>query len=290
MRVTWYTVVVVIVFMASVGYGSPTAAITGFLVTGQARRQSELTSPVPGALVAVYMADTNLLVDSTYTTDAGRFTLKGPGERMRLYIVATKNNLSKRLDFSYDPNIAEINLTLAYGESTSRLAKVLAYFWASFNDTVKVLIGLFVGFGFKCLQDRSEAKKEFDKWVCTIRTSRGKLPSAYAELVRIWGRYDVVSDDEKIKEDYYAAVSTTSKRAEELQRELTVTSSIENTIYGLYKQRGVESFLALKDSVKGIQQFTEHADGALSKTPQGRDALTKPFSDIQNNVLLGGIR
>jgi hypothetical protein len=286
MRVTWYTVVVVIAFMAAVGYGSSTTEITGFLVTGQAGRQSELTSPVPGALVAVYMADTNLLVDSTYTTDAGRFTLKGPGEKMRLYIVATKDNLSKRLDFSYVPNIAAINLTVAYGESTSRFAKVLAYFGNSFNDTVKVLIGLFVGFGFKYLQDRSQAKKEFDKWVCTIRASRGKLLSAYAELGPIFERYDDASDGEKIKEHYDAIVKKMSMLAEELQSALTATP-IENAIYVLYKQRGLDGLLALKDSVKGIQQFTEQADCALKKTPQERDVLMKPFSDLQKMFLLG---
>ena len=73
----------------------PAAGVSGAFLGGEGR------SPIAGALVALYEQRTGYLVDSTYTDDDGRFSLRPP-PMGAYFLVLTKGSLSERVDLTYD--------------------------------------------------------------------------------------------------------------------------------------------------------------------------------------------
>lgn len=72
----------------------PAAGVSGAFL-------GERRSPIAGALVALYEQRTGYLVDSTYTDDDGRFSLRPP-PMGAYFLVLTKGSLSERVDLTYD--------------------------------------------------------------------------------------------------------------------------------------------------------------------------------------------
>ena len=138
--------------ISHLGYGSGKGNICGAFFKNTEKE------PLPGALVALYKADTNLLVDNTYTLDNGQFTLKAPSLKGKFYIVATKGMISQKNEFEFDPAKPAQYIAVHYHDSPNRFIKVITWIIQKFDYMITTLIGLFIGLGFKWIQENKKRK------------------------------------------------------------------------------------------------------------------------------------
>src|SRR3989442_5512612 len=197
-------VALVILWQFSVCAGAELAGISGFYY------QDDLNHPLAGALIALYRADDNLLVDYTYTRTDGRFVLKGPSAKGKYYVVATKDQFSHQLNFDYDPQTPLTNLMIQHHQPQSTLSKVTNYIGNKFNDVISLLIGLFIGLLFKWREDRKKAHQVINREIKRIKDLRDDIVLSYQKLQKTADAYgrSTTTDDARNKRDEYVVTAT----------------------------------------------------------------------------------
>lgn len=135
--------------------------------------------PLPGLLVVLYDAD-DLLVDSTYSREGGRFSLRPPSGKGRSYVVVTRAESAITKGFDFDPaagrsqNLGEVKLAEA---SAGALSRVVHSVLDEFGAALLGLIGLLVGFIWRQkFEDRIAARMKRDDFVEALQGRIGQHP------------------------------------------------------------------------------------------------------------------
>jgi hypothetical protein len=252
--------------------------------------QDELSKPLPGALITLYKADDNLLVDSTYTRHDGAFTLKGPAAKGKYYIVATKDQFSHKLDFDYDPQAQPLNLMVQHHQPESNLKSVLDYVWKRLVEVMNLVIGFIAGLGFKWYEDRRKARHTIRREIKTVEDSSAEIVNDYEELEKIaaaYGQSESRVAAEK-REEFKTLATKIGTKAEALLKELTGNTALQEAIYTRYKLTGRNNYAALQKAVRDVKKLTETivAKPEAVLNASDRDAQLKPFRTFRDNDLL----
>ncbi len=263
--------------------GDP-ASINGFYV------QDKISNPLPGALIALYKADDNLLVDSTYTRNDGAFTLKGPAAKGKYYIIATKDRFSHKLDFDYDPAAQPLNLTIQHHQPQSRLGTVAGWLWDRVVAFGGLLFGFVAGLAFKLYEDRRKANQIIRREIKKIDDSSADIVNDYEELTRIahaYGQSDSTVAARKLQE-FKTLATKIGTQADELLKELNDNNNLEEAIYTRYKLTGRNNYSALRKAARDVKKLTEAivANPATVLNAPDRDAQLKPFRTLRDSDFL----
>ena len=263
------------------------ASLTGFYY------EDDLDHPLAGALIALYKADNNLLVDFTYTRNDGAFALKPPATEGTYYVVATKDQFSHKVDLDYDPQAPARNLLIQHHQPKSTITRVLGYVSDKLVEVVNLLIGLFIGLGFKVYEDRRKARQVIDREIKTVRDSTSEILNNYGSLQQAAAAYGAsqnsVTTDAKLRE--FIRLATEIKReVAELRTQLDANTNLAEAVYTARKLTGRNNYAALKRTLGEITTLTtEIITGAgkiLNLQPADREQRLQPFRNLQDNELL----
>lgn len=270
---------VVLLFMAPTqSAAAPPSPITGSFYKGNV----DFGSPIPGALVAVYKAEGGELVNSTYSTSDGRFTLPGVGAPAKLFIVATKGDTSRRLDVDYDPSkpVSPLTISVPWRTVIVQYAMVKLDF----------IVGLAIGFVVALITRRYQDWRLFRRQIAALRRIRNRILVARNGLTRI--REDAV------------APGLSNERKEKLQAEhekhfqeiIDMAAAWEKSgvdvdvVYSSRGGRGLDDLDALQQTIRSIKQVCEKIH--KEKVPVGRmpkderNRLFEHFGDLEKCKLL----
>jgi hypothetical protein len=247
--------------------------------------KNDLSEPLPGALVALYRADDNLLADFTYTLDNGRFTLKPQPAEGQFYLVATKDQLSRRVDFQYKPQNPPTNLLIQHPQQRGAFAGWVAYVWKKVDSVVQVLIGILLGLVFKWRDDRKKARKALARGVGFIKVPVDRLLGRYERLRESIEAFSRSSGDSaRRRAEYVGAVGEVRETLLELQKDVGARSDLAETLYDVRKEIGFNSYVRFKTSLQAIEEFTNaNADAVLTAAPAARAELLKPFEELRES-------
>jgi hypothetical protein len=247
--------------------------------------KNDLNQPLSGALVALYRLDDNLLADFTYTLDNGRFTLKPPSAEGQFYLVATKDQLSRRVDFHYNPQNPPTNLMIQQPQDQSAFAGWVKYIWEKVDSVVQVLIGILLGLVFKWRDDRKKARKAFTRGVGVIKVPVERLLDRYLRMKESIEAFSRSSDGSgERRADYVLAVGEVKETLLELQKDVGARSDLEDIIYDVRKEIGFNSYLTFKAALQAIEELTNsNPDAVLTSTPDARAELLKPFEELRES-------
>jgi hypothetical protein len=275
-------VILFILLFISGCYGTADEGVRGFYF------KNDLKNPLAGALVVLYNADNDLLVDYTYTVDNGRFTLRGPYEKGHFYVVATKDRFSDKVSFEYNPESPSANLMIQHQDTQNGFVAVIDYIVGKFDDVIKVLVGLFLGLGFKWHETKQKAKKAFAREFGEIEGSVHELLSHSTEVRASIEAFNKAVDqhaDRKLQ-DYLDAVGSVKEDVNAIQTRLDANTNLEEVVYELYKKSGTDNLIKLKATIKQIQRFTGlEPDRVLTRSEKQNDLL-RLVEELHNNPLL----
>ena len=273
----------VILWQFSVCAGAELAGISGFYY------QDDLNHPLPGALIALYRADDNLLVDYTYTRTDGRFVLKGPAAKGKYYVVATKDQFSHKLDFDYDPQTPLTNLMIQHHQPQSLLSKVGDFVSNQFSGVISLLMGLSIGLVFKWLEDRKKAQKVINREIKAIKDLRDDILLGYQKLEKTAKAYgkSAGADAARNREEYLVTATEIGTQVGELQKQLDAKTEFEEAIYEVNKLRGRDDYAKLRKALREIKTLAAAvvANRATILDASDRDAQMKKFEELQTNNL-----
>jgi hypothetical protein len=261
-RLASLTVVGLLLLSPLLCHSAPLGGISGVYFKNDEKH------PFPGALIALYNEDANVLVDFTYTTNDGRFTLKSPQQAGKYYIVATKDGTSQRQDIEYDPQSPNINVPIKFSAQESSLSKTLDYVSNVFNDIYKTLLGLFIGLWFARGTERRKTRDEFDRDFGQVRVSAEKMRLDLEELVpKMLGlggltgneKERLITECDVIKERVETSFADCAKRLAEKKNDL------EREISKLYGTDGLNELYRLDKALRDVSEFV----GKYSDIAQG---------------------
>lgn len=252
-------------------HGSPPGGISG------AYFKDDEKHPFPGALIALYSADSNVLIDFTYTTNDGKFNLKSPEQAGKYYIVATKDASSRRQEIEYDPRRPNINVPIKFPAQESFLSKTLAYVSNVFNDIYKTLLGLFIGLWFARGTERRKVRDEFDRDFGQVRASAHKMRLDLKELVSKMLKLGGLTGDEK--EGLITECNVIKERVETSLTECTARlaekrSDLEKEIARLYGTDGLNEFYRFDKALREVSEFVGKYSDIAQSWGEGR---MKPY-------------
>jgi hypothetical protein len=259
-------------------------AQTSDLIRGRFFRDN-IDKSVPGALIALYSADQDLLVDQTYSTDNGDFTLRAPQKPGRLYVVATKDMLSRRTpEFDYAPGTPQRRIWIRLEDRRSSLARAMDYVLTKLDYIATGFLGFLIGLATKLYEDR----KLFGIQVNKLRVLRNDIRVIHSQLV------NVIEQRRRLRGDDAAGRSRLSldysERLHDLEEplaELELNKMDASVVYPVRGQRGLEQYHALQLAVKGIRKFIrEGLDDFVNSPEEARRKKLEPFAKLESNGLL----
>jgi hypothetical protein len=251
----------------------------------------ELSNPLPGAFIALYKGDDNLLVDSTYTRNDGAFTLKAPPAKGKYYIIATKDSYSQKFDFDYDPEAVPPPLMIQHHQPKSWLGTVLGWLWDRVVAFGGLLFGFAVGLLFKMYEDRKKARQIITREMKMIQDSAAEINKNYDELQTIVNAYaqsgSGATAPQKVQEFSTMAIKI-GKQADELLKELNTNATLEEAIYTRYKVAGTNNYAALRTAVRNMKKVTETivTDPEAVINAQNRDEQLQSLRTLHDGNLL----
>ena len=272
-----------ILWSFSVCAAADPAPISGFYY------QDELSKPLPGALIALYSADNNLFIDSTYTRNDGAFVLKGPATKGKYYVVATKDQFSHKFEFDYDPQAAPPNLMIQHHQPENKFVKILGYVWERFDDVIKLLIGFLFGLLFKWYEDRKKAGQVITREIKTIQDSSGEIVNQYEELKKIGNAYGSSGETEvqaQKRLEFTTLATQIGTQAELLLKAFNDNTSLKEALYTKRKLAGRNDYAAFKTAVTEVKKLTETIVATPGPVLADRDTQLKPFETLRDSNLL----
>jgi hypothetical protein len=262
------------------------ASLTGFYY------ENDLDHPLAGALIALYKADNNLLVDFTYTRNDGAFALKAPPTKGRYYVVATKDQFSHKVDLDYDPQTPTQNLLIQHHQPKHWVTRVIGYVGDKLVEVVNLLIGLLIGLGFKVYEDRKKAHQVINREIKTVKDSAAEILRKYQSLEETANAYGASTDRTAAeKRTEYIALTTDIKiEVEELRKALDNNPDLEEAIYTAHKLVGRDNYAALRKALREIRELTTEIvtdNGKILDQPtQDRQKRLQAFRNLQESKLL----
>jgi hypothetical protein len=260
--------------------------VTGFYFTDSARSEQEITHPVAGALIGLYDADTNLLVDYTYTLNSGRFTLKGPGRGGRFYVVATKDSLSTRRDFEWAPQ-GTVLLMIRQTKPAFSIGSFLTWAWGKFDYVITSVLGFTLGLAYNSYLDRKKARKSVAVQAGAINALVINLIGLYDELTRSFQEYDDSTGSQT------SAIADRCKTGmEEINTAIDeVTALADKTdvekLYDAYKTPGTNSYAEFREALKAAKSFVESETSSILALPaEQRGERARAFEVLRSCAFL----
>ncbi|HEV7396463.1 MAG TPA: hypothetical protein VGN86_08130 [Pyrinomonadaceae bacterium] len=254
--------------------------------------EDDLDHPLAGALIALYNADNNLLVDFTYTRSDGGFALKAPPTKGKYYVVATKDQFSQKVDFDYDPQTPAQNLLIQHHQPKSVIGTALIWIGGKLVEGINLLIGLLIGLWFKIYEDRKKARQVINREIKTVKDSTDEILRQYRNLRQSAQAYgESEAADAQGKQDQYLGIATTiGGQVKELLKKLEANTALEEAVYTARTLIGRNDYATFKRTLREIEKLTSEivADPAktLNQTPEVRDLKLKSFTDLEADKFL----
>jgi hypothetical protein len=226
--------------------------------------------PVPAALVALYRGGEDTLIEFTYTTNSGQFVLPAIPAAGKLYLVATRDALTRRQDLDYDPGKGQRNIAIVLRNSATawgavwQVASKLGFIGSAFIGIFLGLIGkaftdllLFrVRLGYlRVLQNGIEIEHQ------TLLTTAKKMPSPPPVSREI---------------SYNASMRSVKALARDLEARMPDAFAV----FQIRQETEMESYFSLRKKVAEIRQraaapFLDFYNAAIIVTaPTGRSAFS----------------
>lgn len=259
------------------GQGAAAGEIRGRFATPEER-------PLPGALVTLYAAPTDLLVGLTYSRDDGRFTLAGPPDAGSFYVIATQQERAARSQvFAYDPERPTPEVLLEdRGPGSFWFARaapeLLDY---GVNALIGSVIGLTVGLGFKIAEDLKRQRKSRARYLGELRLWAARLGREREQIEELLALSPAPGDllgrlaarSERIRDD-----------ADELARLLTPATYAEETghwrVFGSASSAGQFQALAvLLSQIKSLR-----SERLLTASSEERAVLLAPIARLPGEL------
>ena len=207
--------------------------------------------PLPGALIALYNADTNLLLDYTYSLENGQFTLKAPPIKGKFFIVATKGMISKKHPFEFDPGKPGQYLSLQYKDSPNGFFKfilwLILWFLKKSDYMITTTIGIIIGLVINWLLDRRKRKKKQENYIRTLRGSIKAIWNSNESLGRIFKEASIID----IRKRYLEITGEIKKNVENMEKKLD--PEVFPDVFDLKKKNRQEQYETMADILKKIR-------------------------------------
>lgn len=262
------------------------ASLTGFYY------EDDLDHPLAGALIALYRADNNLLVDFTYTRNDGAFALKAPPAKGRYYVIATKDQFSHKMDLDYDPQTPAQNLLIQHHQPKHWVTGVIGYVGDKLVEVVNLLIGLLIGLGFKVYEDRRKAHRVINREIKTVKDSTAEILGKYRSLQETANAYGASAGGVAASKraEYIELATNIRSEVEELRKQLDTNTDLEEAIHTAHKLVGRDNYAALRKALREIKELTTEIvtdqGKILDQPPQAREKRLQAFRNLQESNLL----
>ncbi len=277
------------------------APVSGFAMAGGGGGltgfyyEDDLDHPLAGALIALYKADNNLLVDFTYTRNDGAFALNAPSTKSKYYVVATRDQFSHKVDLDYDPQTPAQNLLIQHHQPKGWLTRVIGYVGNKLVEVVNLLIGLLLGLGFKVYEDRRKARQVINREIKAVKDSTEEILKKYQSLQQTAKAYGASRDSATTstkRAEYIGLATEIGSEVEELRERLDANTDLNEAIYTAHKVVGRDSYAAFRTALREIQklmtEIVADPETILDLPPQDRDKQLEPFQNLEQNNLLNG--
>jgi len=271
-------------FLGVACYGSPTDGICGIYF------KNDEKNPFAGALVALYDAGNNSLIDFTYTTNDGRFTLKAPQQSGKYYIVATKGDFTQRQDIDYNLQNPNHNLLIAFQLQENSLSRALAFLGNAINDIYKVILGLILGLWFRRGEEKSKAAEDLDRnfgpatvLLDIIREDNHTLTSNMLKLAAMTG-----PEKDRAETECGAIVERIETNLTEFQQRLSdKKDDIEKDISKLYGTNGLRKFYSTEKALRDLSDFITRFDDIKAQSAKQMQEQFKGFqAELKNKSFI----
>ncbi len=234
--------------------------------------------PLPGALIALYNADTNLLLDYTYSLENGQFTLKAPPFKGKFFIVATKGMTSKKHPFEFDPGKPAPYISLQYKDSPNPFIKKFIQWLTKKLDYLIVLI---MGVGLNWWLNRRKRKEKQENYIQTLRGSIRAIGNGYESLGRIFKEASNID----IRKRYLEITGEIKKNVENMEKKLD--PEVFPDVFDLKKKNRQEQYETMADILKKIRFSIDekNQDNVINAKPDEREKnYFQPFRDLKEQL------
>lgn len=277
----------IVLWLCCFSVRADSAGLTGYYY------EDDLDHPLAGALIALYNADNNLLVEYTYTRNDGGFALKAPAAKGKYYLVATRDQFSHKVDLDYDPQTASRNLLIPHHQPKSRITELLVYVRDKLVEGLNLLIGFLGGLLFKFYEDRRKARQVVDREIQPVKDSTAEIVTKYQSLkqtARAFGASTDAKTTNDSRQEYIRLATAINSEVADLRTKLDANTNLEEAIYAAHKLGARKNYAVLKRTLREITTLTAEIiagpDRILNLPPQDRDQRLQPFRNLQDNELL----
>jgi Carboxypeptidase regulatory-like domain len=205
--------------------------------------------PIPGALVAVYQSDSNILVDATYSTDTGAFALKKPPQPGAYYVVATKDSLAARAPLKWTAGVNGVFVPL-----TSPHEKPLAILTRGLTPLAYLCtaaLGFFTSWFTRFLDDR----RRFRQQMAYVRNHYTALLAECDSLMKFLQELKDTPVDAPKYEQLKQQCETCLKSMEAPLRDLEAERVDPAAMYAARGDRGYQEQQELRTTILQIREF-----------------------------------
>ena len=270
------TLLVSILFETASGQPVDTVVIHGVFA-------DDNNNPVAGALVALYRADNDLLIDETFTSDRGSFMLRGVKGISEYYVVGTKDTTSQRVGFTYSDAGRQLPIRIPYHISSSWGTRV-KNLWVYISLPLGTLLGFISAIALRRLDNQRLLKSQLRK----LRICSTKVATRHLGLVAI------IDESLRTPSDRQAAIETLKERyqliieeIEELLPEIESNKLDTSLIYFILGERGLDQQDNLWSAVRGIRKLTRiRFESIVNERAEVRQRIFEPFTSLASNELL----
>jgi hypothetical protein len=260
---------------ASVSAGS---TLTGFCYTDR------IEKPVAGALVALYGSD-DLLVSSTYSTNAGSFTLVAPDSAGKYYLIVTSGSRSSRADFQANPGKPLPAIHVVFHEGPASWLAYLKYVWNKVDYLATAALGFLVGL----------ATKRLDNWrllrgsTARMAEACGEVTVRYSSLKRLLAAWlDTLpgaSDRDDLRAKWQLHIGHLTRALDELD----AARPDATVVYDVKRSAGLDDLRKLRATIEQIRTLASEGLDTMGKiNPAEIDAKLQPFKELATNPLVKG--
>lgn len=258
-------------------------------ITGYFYNEGDKT-PIPGALVALYDARSNLLVDYTYTLQNGHFTLAKPANNGQFYIVATKENISAKTDpFKYNNEETSKNITINYPRHDRIGSDIYKIALDFMSKALWLLLGVISGYWFKLLEGKLKAKGILKLYLGGIAREADSLPRLHDELKNLVERYDSSANVRGDQKQYDSLMSNVRQCLQKMHEELSLRKDWVDLFDQAFGKKGVSDYRKLIDEIKSVSDFAmlNSQKTIVQDTKETMIDKLKPIRALRNENVLG---
>lgn len=264
--------------------------------------QKEISNPIPGALIVLYDCKKNLLVDYTYTTYNGKFTLKKPDAKGDFYIVATKDRVAQRYNLKYDPQKPQKYIEIVYQESpiNFNFTSITSFFCKLLEYTTSTIIGILIGGVYASRVNKNKEtrflKRRFrmiKRLVTDISDNYHKLNKEIEEINHKKPQDNDIETHKKKCSEYLDQIREEIKTIQEEIKIIQANDMEDDMIANIWRKKGVDNFLCLNNKISEMKTKFDNFDNKdvqslvdqyLVQNEQDIDPLCQLFKQLNDSL------